>query len=406
MFALAHQAVNWVAPFLFVLTLIVTVHELGHFLVARSFGVAIDSFSLGFGPALVSWRDRGGVVWRIGWVPLGGYVKFAGDENAASVPDAEDLAELRRAIIASQGPAAVRRYYHFKPIWQRALIAAAGPAANFLLAIGLFAIVLGTVGRPIEPARVGTVVPGSAAAAAGLRPGDLIVSVDGHALAAFDELAAMVRSHPGVPLTLSVRRGEANLILVATPTREMIKDELGRSAPGGKLGVASDPTASGGRLRQHYGPIEAIGAGAAMSWDVLKLTIEALGEMIQGHISPSNLSGPLGIAQATHAVAKAGAAGAHGLGDEIIGVAANLLSFTAFISVNIGFMNLMPIPVLDGGHLLFYAYEAVARRPVAAAVQAVGFRVGLALLLGLMLFATTNDLLRSSFFHFLGGPLS
>lgn len=405
MLAFAHTAVDWIAPTLFVLTLIVTVHELGHFLVARGCGVAIDSFSIGFGRSVLSWRDRSGVNWRVGWIPLGGYVRFAGDENAASVPDAEDLAALRAAIVAAEGPDAVKKYYHFKPIWQRALIAAAGPMANFLLAVVLFTLVLMTVGRQVQPARIDSVVAGSPAAAAGFRPGDLVIQAGGRRIESFDDLQRVVAARAGQPTAFTVRRGGGLAELTATPGRGVVKDQLGRSRPGGMLGLASTPTAAD-QARHRYPPLQALGAGTALTWDVLQTTVYTIGEIVQGHLSATNLSGPLGIAQASHAVAQAGAEGAHGFGEQIVGGLINLLGFSAVISVGIGFMNLLPIPVLDGGHLLFYAYEAVARRPVGTAVQTVSYRVGLALLLGLMLFATTNDLQRSSVFHFLGGLFS
>jgi len=171
MLAFAHGALTWILPFLFVLTIVVTVHELGHFLVARAFGVAIDRFSIGFGRALLKWRDRSGVEWRIGWIPLGGYVMFSGDENAASVPDSRDLAEMRREIIAREGPAGLPRYLYFKPLWQRAAVAAAGPMANFLLAIVLFSIFMMTVGDFTHRARIADVAPKSAASAAGFTAG-------------------------------------------------------------------------------------------------------------------------------------------------------------------------------------------------------------------------------------------
>jgi regulator of sigma E protease len=401
----AYDALTWVAPFLFVLTLVVTVHELGHFMAARACGVAIDRFSIGFGRAIASWRDRGGVEWRVGWIPLGGYVKFAGDENAASVPDAEDLSALRSEIISQEGPGAIDRYFHFKPIWQRAVIAAAGPLANFALSVVLFAVLLMTVGETTAPAKVSEVVPGSAAAAAGFLPGDLVTAAAGRRIDSFEDLREVTVLRTGVPISFTVQRGPGSLVLVATPRDTVVDDPLGGRQHVGVLGLGSSPTRAD-LVTRHYGPVQAVIGGAKETWSVLDTTVYYLGRLVQGKVSADQLTGPLGMARASHVITQAASHGDGGLAARAGRVAIGLLGLAAVISVGIGFMNLLPIPVLDGGHLLFYAYEAVARRPVAATVQAVGYRVGLALLLGLMLFATTNDLQRSNVFHFLGGPFS
>ncbi|HEX4180189.1 MAG TPA: M50 family metallopeptidase, partial [Caulobacteraceae bacterium] len=369
MLAVALTALTWILPFLFVLTLVVTVHEFGHFLAARGCGVAIDQFSIGFGRALARWRDRSGVEWRIGWLPLGGYVRFSGDENAASVPDAEDLDALRREITAREGPAAVRRYYQFKPIWQRSLIAASGPMANFILSTVLFAAFLMVLGEPILPPRVSQVVPGSPAAAAGFQPGDLVVRAAGKSIDTFSDLAQVVTVRAGTPVKFTIDRGGSMLQLTATPRAIEVNDGMGGRAPMGQIGVEVERPAAGKVKVRHYDPISAIGGGAAESWDVLSTNLYYFGRILQGQLSADELHGPLGIAQASHAVAQSGAQGAHGLGQQVLGSVVSLLALAAYISVMIGFMNLLPIPVLDGGHLLFYAYEAIARRPVGAAVQ-------------------------------------
>ncbi len=387
------------ASFLFVLGLVVTVHELGHFLVARLCGVAIDCFSIGFGRPLVSWRDRSGVEWRIGWIPLGGYVKFAGDENAASVPDDEDLDAMRSRILAREGPEGLRRYFHFKPVWQRAAVTAAGPAANFVLASVLFALLFAAYGKPIGAPVVGTVIGGSAAQQAGLTRGDIIRSVNGRAVKDFSDIQAMVQLSPGRPLTLQLERAGRPVTVTATPTPSE------QTGPGGTVTVGILGF-EGAAQRRLYTPVEAIGGGVMETWRTLDSTVYFLGQMVTGHVSASNISGVVGIAHASGAVAKAGAEGAPDGGAAIFGGLVALLGLAAFMSVSIGFMNLLPVPVLDGGHLLFYAYEALARRPVGARVQAAGFRLGLALLLGLMAFATWNDLRRLSVFKFLGGLFS
>src|SRR6185312_15816493 len=202
---LANAAV-YVVPFLALITVIVTVHEFGHFLTARAFGVKVDRFSIGFGRTIAAFRDRWGVEWRIAWLPLGGYVRFAGDDNASSVPDQDDLDSLRKRIVAREGVGAEKRYFFFKPIWQRALIVFAGPAINFLFSIALFALVFATVGEPIASMKVADVMPGSPAAAAGIRPGDTITSIDGRKYERFDDLAAYVQDRPSTPMHLTVSR--------------------------------------------------------------------------------------------------------------------------------------------------------------------------------------------------------
>jgi len=405
MFAAVQTALSYVAPFLFVLLLVITVHEFGHFLMAKAFGVAIDRFSIGFGRAIVSWRDRSGVEWRIGWIPIGGYVMFSGDENAASVPDQNDLEDMRRRIVAHEGPAAVRKYLPFKPLWQRALVAAAGPAANFVLSIAIFAVFFMAFGQATLRPRVGAVQPGSAAAAAGFQAGDLVTKVDDRSVDSFEDLHEIVMLRSGVPMRFTVHRGSGDIVLNATPKATTVDNPMGGHDVEGLLGL-SPSMAMGDIVQRHYGPIAAVGAGAARTWDMLSTTVFYLGRMAQGHESGKQITGVIGIAQVSHFAAVEGAKGEHGLGAEALGSLEMLLNLAAVVSVSIGFANLLPIPVLDGGHLLFYAYEWIARRPVAASVQAVSYRVGLALLLGLMLFATTNDLQRINVFHFLGGLFS
>jgi regulator of sigma E protease len=405
MFAAVQSVLSYVAPFLFVLLLVITVHEFGHFLMAKAFGVAIERFSIGFGRAIVSWRDRSGVEWRIGWIPVGGYVMFAGDENAASVPDQNDLEEMRRRIVAHEGPAAVQKYLPFKPLWQRAMVAAAGPAANFLLSIAIFAVFFMAFGQSSLRARVGAVQPGSPAAAAGFQAGDLVTRADNRAIDSFEQLHEIVMLRTGVPMQFTVRRGATDLVLNATPKSVTVDNPMGGHDAEGLLGLAPS-TAPGDIVHRRYGPISAVGAGAARTWDMLSTTVYYLGRMAQGQESGKQITGVIGIAQVSHFAAVEGARGEQGLGAQVLGSFEMLFNLVAMVSVSIGFANLLPIPVLDGGHLLFYAYEWIARRPVAASVQAVSYRVGLALLLGLMLFATTNDLQRINVFRFLGGLFS
>jgi regulator of sigma E protease len=395
----------YVLPFVVVIGAVVTIHELGHFLAARALGTAVERFSIGFGRPIFHRTDKAGVEWRVGWLPIGGYVKFAGDENAASVPDQEGLAELRRGIIAREGPQAIGRYFHFKPLWQRAIIVAAGPIANFLLAIVIFATVLMTLGEPVAPARVDGVRAGSPAERAGLHAGDVVVRADGKRIDSFGDLQMIVLLHSGTPMEIVVRRQGREVRLTATPERGPVVDQLGHVQHLGTLGVEYERRPSDVQIRR-YTPVEAVGAGVARTWERISTTVEYVGRLVTGRETAEQLSGPLGMAQLSGDIAKKTAEVSPNLPTLLANWAITMLELVANISVGIGFLNLLPVPVLDGGHLLFYAVEAVARRPLAAKVQAAGYRVGLALVLGLMLFATWNDLQRLNVFKFFGALFS
>jgi regulator of sigma E protease len=392
----------YLLPFLFVLTIVVTVHELGHYWMARAFGTAIDRFSVGFGRAIVRWTDKQGVEWRIGWIPLGGYVSFSGDDTVTSIPDRQALDELKQEVRAREGEGAERRYFHFKPVWQRALIVAAGPVANFILSIGIFAALLGVLGELVVPPRVAGVVPGSAAERAGFQPGDLIVAAQGREVDNFLDIQEIVAVRAGSPIAFEVERAGERLRMIGTPVRQMMRDQTGAREVG-VLGLESSPRDA---FRRRLGPVEALTAGVERTWRVLETSLVYIKRIFTGRESGDQLSGPLGIAQASGAIAQAGAEGGRDLGQKALGAFVAMIGLTAILSVGIGFLNLLPVPVLDGGHLAFYAYEAVARRPVSARVQAASYRVGLAMLLGLMLFVTWNDLQRLQVFQALGRPFS
>lgn len=396
------QALLYTVPFLLVLTFIVTIHELGHFLVARAFGVKIDRFSVGFGKTIVARTDNHGTEWRLAWLPLGGYVKFSGDLDASSVPDQAGLAELRQRVIAENGPGAERDYFHFKPIWQRALIVAAGPAANFVLAMVLFTILFSVVGEQISPPRVYQVAPGSPAAEAGFRPMDLIRTVNGRPVFEGAEVTNTVIMSAGDPLTFTVDRAGRIVTLVATPTRQMEDNELAGRIRVARIGLVLAPLQSDVSFRR-LNPVEAAGKGVETIGATVSTTATYVGRIFTGKESGDLLNGPLGIAKAAGGVTRQAVAANPDPGYMALNLALTFLQFAAIVSIGIGIVNLLPIPVLDGGHLLFYGYEAVARRPVPARVQEAGYRVGLALLAGLMLFATWNDLQKLSLFKFLGG---
>jgi regulator of sigma E protease len=404
MLGLLQQVLLYTLPFLVVLMVVITVHELGHFLVAKWCGVAVDRFSIGFGRPLLKWIDKSGVEWRIGWIPLGGYVRFAGDANAASsAPTEDDLSALRREITAREGVGAERRYFPFKPLWQRALVVVAGPCANFLLSIVLFAILLGSFGEYARLARVGAVLPNSPAARAGFQPGDLVTAADGRLISDFSELQAYVALRAGTPIRFQVRRGPRDIDLIAAPERRVVSNPMtGSSARLGVLGIGGS-TAAGDSFHKQYNPVEAVQGGVSKSWEQIETTVFYISRIFRGRESGDQLGSFIGIAKVSGEFAHAGAQGAPNLGAKAVGVSLALTTLIAVLSVNIGFANLLPLPVLDGGHLLFYAYEAAARRPLGAKVQAAGYRVGLALLLGFVLFATWNDLQQLHVFKFVGG---
>ena len=399
-------ALTYTLPFVAVLTLVVTIHELGHFLVARACGVAVDRFSIGFGPRIVSRRDKSGTEWRVSWIPLGGYVKFLDDENIASVPDVNDLEDLRARILEREGPEGLKRRFHFKPLWQRALVVAAGPAANFVLAIAIFAAVAMTLGQPHLKPRVGEVPARSPAAVAGFHTGDLILKADGQPVSDFNDLYQLVLMHAGDPIHFEVQRGQRIVAIVATPARRS-QANAGSGGPVGLgyLGLGQSLERSD-YSRVRVGPAAALEFGVKQTTDIVQMSLTYVGRMLTGRESGSQLSGVIGMAGKTGRYASEATQAAPnfwaGAGD----LSLVMIQVAAFISVALGFANLLPIPVLDGGHLLFYAYEAVARRPLSANVQDAGYRVGFALVIALMLFVTFNDLNRFGLFHFIGGLFS
>jgi regulator of sigma E protease len=360
------SALGSVLPFLFVLTVVVFFHELGHFWIARRCGVKIDAFSVGFGPELFGFYDRHGTRWRIAAIPLGGYVRFHGDDSAASTPD---LATLERMSAAERKVS----FFH-KPVAQRAAIVAAGPIANFLLAIAIFAGIFMVFGKSDSPARVHSIAPNSAAASAGFKEGDLVLTIDGRKIATFSDMQRIVTVNPGQTLVFVVERDRAQVTLNAVPTLEEHKDRFGNVYRLGRLGITGILDAP-----KPVGPLKAIADGVAESWFVVERTLSYIGGVIVGRESADQLGGPLRIAQVSGQVASIGFP--------------ELLNLTALLSVSIGLLNLFPIPLLDGGHLLFYGIEAVRGRPLSAKAQEFGFRIGLAIVVMLMIVATWNDIL-------------
>lgn len=356
--------------FLLVLTLVVFIHELGHFLVARWCGVAVKAFSIGFGPEIYGFNDKYGTRWRFAWIPLGGYVKFIDDENAASQPPPSSRSRLPKAAAAGS--------FHGKPLWQRAAVVAAGPIANFLLAIALYAFLNGAYGVRIMPAFVDKVVAGSPAERAGFLPGDQIVQINGEEIERFEDLQRIVGSSAGRELTFVVDRAGEKITLNATPNVDEQRDALGRTFRRGLIGIQRS-IAPDKIQTLHVGPFDAVWRGVTETWSNITQTVAGLGDIITRRQSVEQMGGPIMMAEVTAKVAE--------LGIE------PMLRWIAFISANIGFLNLLPIPVLDGGHLLFYALEAVRRKPLSERIQQMGFQVGLALLMMLMIFVNFNDLM-------------
>ena len=355
-----------VVPFLFVLTVVVFVHELGHFLVARWCGVRVLVFSIGFGRELIGLTDRRGTRWKLAAVPLGGYVKFFGDENVASVPD--------RSSVAAMTDAERRESFFHQSLSKRAAIVAAGPIANFILAIVIFAAVFAAYGRPDNVARVEAVEANSAAATAGFRPGDVVVAIDDHPIRTFTEMQRVVRAHPEKKIQIEIERDGRFLTVSAVPTLKEVPDNFGKIHRFGILGI------QGPRDRIKVGPVEAVGYGAQETWSIIDETFSYLYRMVTGRESADQLGGPVGIALMSGEAAK--------LGFDV------LIRWVAAISVSIGLLNLFPIPLLDGGHLLFYGLEGVRGRPLSERTQEIGFRIGFAIVLMLLVFATYNDIPR------------
>lgn len=455
---------SYVVPFVLVLTVIVFFHELGHFLVARWCGVTIEAFSIGFGREVFGWTDRHGTRWKIAWLPLGGYVKFEGDANAASLPSAD---ARREHASASPGD------FHGKPVWQRALVVVAGPVANFILAIVIFSAAFAIVGVPISEPKIESVMPDSAAQQAGFRQGDIIKSIDGEKIRSFNQVQKIIAESAGVTLSVTVERGGHMVPLAVTPKRIEVSDGLGGKIAIGQLGVkrVSVPTidavvpgsaaeeaglrpgdviksingqaitsftdvqkiasksaglkltvtverngksvaldvtprrvevdnAQGGKVAigrlgvsgadaaaphfERQSPVEAVALAVGETRDVSARLLGYIRGIVMGRQSTDQLSGPIGIARMTRQVASVSFDG--------------LVQLVAVLSISIGLINLFPIPMLDGGHLVYYAIEVVRGKPLGQAAQEMGFKLGLFLVMALMLVATFNDLSRLKLF--------
>jgi regulator of sigma E protease len=351
------------------LSILVFVHEFGHFWVARRCGVRIEMFSIGFGRELFGWTDRHGTRWRVAWLPIGGFVKMFGDADASSRPDMEAAEKMDAA---ARGVSFVH-----KKLWQKSAVVAAGPITNFLFAILVLAVLFTTVGQPFTPAVIGKVLPGSAAEQAGLLVGDRVLSVDGTGISRFEELRQTILLNPGEPLSLQVKRGDKEVTLTATPQVIQEKDALGNMEKIGRLGMAP---AGEIEVMRHEDPVTALWQATRETWMTTGSMLQNIGQIITGRRSTDDLSGPIGIGQILGQVSHEGFI--------------SLVRLVAMLSISLGLINLFPIPVLDGGHLLFYAIEALRRRPASDRTLAFGFRVGFALIVSFFVYVTWHDLTR------------
>lgn len=385
-----------ILAFVLVMGFVVVIHELGHYWAGKLCGVHAEAFSLGFGPTVFSTTDKAGTVWKLSALPLGGFVQFRGDANAASAPDREALEKLRSE---HDNPETV---LHFKPVSQRAFIVAAGPLANFVLAIVLFAILGVIQGDRMLEARVGVVQENSAAERAGLLTDDVILQIDGSRIRGFSDVQSYVITRANRPMRILVERDGDEVWFEATPERVVRSDNLGGERALGTLGVSSHPDAqiTFDRPAVWEAPIY----GVTRTYETVTMIGDYLGRLVTGRASTEHINGPIGIATTAGQLANMAASAPEGMQlsllDRVQRLVLVLLGLSALLSVGLGLMNLLPIPVLDGGHLVYYAYEAVAQKPPSPHVQEIGLRVGLGLILAMLVVATWNDLsyLRDQFF--------
>jgi regulator of sigma E protease len=364
-----------ILAFLLVIGPLIFVHELGHYFVGRWFGVKAEAFSIGFGREIFGWTDKRGTRWKVGWMPLGGYVRFKGDMNPASTPSDEWLA---------LPPEERNQTFQAKALWQRFLIVLAGPATNFLFAIVVYVALFSTYGEPRTPPVISAIAENSAAARAGFLPGDRILAIDGNEVGRFEDVASYVALRPEQRMRVDVQRGDRHLVIEATPAAERQRDRFGNEARIGRLGIAR-----GGVEVADLQPLQAVGAAFRQTGETVQMMVVTLGQVISGRRSLKEMGGPLKIAQFSGQQASLGWL--------------DFVLFMSLISINLGFINLLPIPLLDGGHLLFYAIEGVRRKPLKPEAQEWAFRTGLAVLLALMIFVTFNDLASFGLFTRLGG---
>jgi len=349
--------------FALVLGPLVFIHELGHYLAGRMFGVRADVFSIGFGKELLGWTDRRGTRWKLSVLPLGGYVQFAGDSNPAGQPSADWL-----ALSADERASTL----HGRALWQRALIVAAGPVTNLVLAVLILAGFAMAYGTLVSPPVIGLVASGTVAEKAGLKPGDRIVTLNGAPISGFLDIRMAVMQHPGERMDLVLDRAGHRMALAVTPAKRVDSDQFGNSQVSGFLGIAPATVE-----RRRVGPIGALGEGLSETRGIIGMTVTGIQQIVTGRRDTRELGGPIKIAKYS--------------GEQLVSGWQSFVGFIAMISINLGFINLLPIPVLDGGHLALFLAEAIRRKPVSLRAQELAFGTGLALVVALMLFVTFND---------------
>lgn len=376
--------------FIAVLSLVVFVHEYGHYRMAKSLKVAIEKFSIGFGPQLFARTAKDGVVWRIGALPLGGYVKFSGDLDESSFGSQEITQEAKD-----------KNYYYAKPVWVRALVSAAGPFANFIFAILVFSMFYVGFGETFQKPYVANILADGAAAQSQLRQGDVILAVNGKEMRGTQDVRTTIITAGGQPIQLKVKREDAEIIVPITPKIVERETPFGDMESQGAIGIEM-----GGRkedvIHVSYNPAEAMGRSIERCGEIVSVQIKFIGALFRGAMSPGHLSGPLGIAQTAGKVANDSIDGMaeNATALEMLGtLALRLIELAAFLSIAVGFMNLLPMPILDGGHLVFYAIEAIRGKPVSETIQVISYKVGFACLMMLFFFATFQDLDRFGIFN-------
>ena len=379
----------FLTSFVLVLSFLVYFHELGHYSIARFFNVAVDRFSVGFGKPIVQWTAKNGTNWSIGRIPLGGYVKFLGDAGAASNPDQEALDEIKSKFENNED-VQLEDIFHFKPLWQRALVVLAGPMFNFILAVFIFAGLGLALGSYTIESLVGEVMDGSAAEEAGILPGDRILMMDGKDVSLFTDLSRYVVLKSNSTIDTVLDRNGERITLALTPQRVEERDFVGGKSSTGRIGIRSSSDANVVQIK--YNPLTAIGYGVNEVSDTIGMTATYIGRIFAGKEDGKQLGSVVKIATLTGKTAVDAARSEVGLGERLKLLTIRLLSIAASLSIALGFANLMPIPVLDGGHLLYYGYEAIAGRPLSQKKQEFGFRLGFALLLTLFVILTVNDI--------------
>lgn len=363
---------HYALPFVLVISVVVFAHEFGHYWVAKKCGIRIESFSIGFGPKLFGWTDKSGTVWQVACLPFGGYVKMFGDSDAASSPD--------QAALTVMTEAEKKVSFHYQPVNTRIAVVTAGPIANYLFAIVTLALLFSFQGQPFTPAVVNALQENSVAEKAGFLPKDRVVSIDDTAIERFEDIKRIVSMNSGTPISVVVERDGAMKTIVLTPEVSIQKDRLGSEHRLGKIGIIST-----GLDYKKWPPLTALWKSVIEAWKITGDTLKGLGQIISGVRGSEEIGGPLRIAEMSGHVAEDGFPA--------------ILWFAAVISINLGLINIFPIPLLDGGHFLFFVCEKILRRPLSEKTQEIGMRIGLTLVLSLMVFATWNDLVHLKVFE-------